>query len=603
MFEATIVGAAVAAHGIAVIARLRTLLDAIAAKRVDSDEHLVRGNGCVVAVFLDLNVIRTGGQIRCCWIRGRINERTSSYAAVIVRRQDGAAIGPAELDDRVRTRRANVVIGRERLHLDIRIRRNREREQVLVITWRNRSADEHGGCERSRRLRAGVIRFHFGLRFNATIRRATIARNEIAVITCFRTFRNSIAAKRVVFHFELVSGNRRGRIVMPHAHVIDAWRKVFRSAIAGNRRVNLGAGADSAIVVAHEDRGAVRSAKFNDRIVARRALPKGRSPRLNAQVRMRGNGDLDVIFIRRRRNATIEDKRHRERPAGRGAPPVRFEFDRITNAWLTGTAEARLGVTSVIAAVAIDSIAVIAFFESNELSVAADCRANARSSRAIESEFERAIRAAAVAAEDVSVVARFAQNGDAVTTDRRAGARTARAAITDFDGARSRTTISVGRIAVVTSFARHDDVVIAIRRADRRHPQIARVAALLRAHRAAAIVARCIAVVARFGARDLPVTAERIHTDGVDADVARAIAVLTASLAKRATRTRSATAIDVGFRAVFHRVHAGCNLTNHAHAHAAVAIARNAATVAIGTSVTGSAAAIDASFSAVLHPV
>lgn len=603
LFEAAIVGATVIADRIAIVARFRTLLDSIAAQGIDSNEDLVGRNGGIVAVFLDLNVIRAGRQVHRCGIRCRINQRTGSYAAVVIGGENGRAIGSAELKNRVCSSRTNVVIRGKRLHLDICVRWNRKGEQVFVGSWCNGTADEHGSRIRHRCLRAGIIRFDFRFGLNATIRRATIARDEIAVITRFRTLGDSIATKRVVFHFELIGGNRRRRVVMPHAHVIHARGHVFRRAVSSNRRVNLGAGARSTIVIAHEHCRAVRTAKFDDGIVTGQALSERWGPRLNPQVRMRWNGDFDVIFIRCWGNATIEDKRHSERTARRGTTAIGFEFQWVTNAWFAGTSVAWFGVTSVVAAVAIDGIAVVAFFESNELPVTADCRTGGWRSRAIESSFKGAARAASVAAEDVSVIAGFGQNRDAIAAHRRTGAGASCATITNFNGASSRTTIAVCRISVVTRFAGDHDVVVAIRCADRRHPHAARVSAFWRAHRTATVVAQRIAVIACLRARYETIATQRVDANIVYADVARAITVLATGLSKHACRTRSATAIDVGLCAVFHGVRTRCSLTNHAHAYAAVAIARDCASATIRTSRARSATTIDARLSSVFHRV
>jgi len=268
LFEAAIVGAAISTYRVAVVTRFRTFLDAVAASRVEANEHFVGGNGCVIAVFLDLDVIRTGRQIHSRWGRCGVDERTRADTAVVVGREHGRTIGSPQLENRVVACGADIVIRRERLNLDVRIRRNGEGKQVLVIAWRNRPADEDWGYERTSGLATSIVGLDFWLRFNPTIGCATVARNQVPVVAGFGAFPDAIAAKRIVFHFELISGDRSVTSELDDAHVVNARREVFRGAIAGDRRVNLRTRTQSAVVVAHEDCRAVRSAKFDDGIVA-----------------------------------------------------------------------------------------------------------------------------------------------------------------------------------------------------------------------------------------------------------------------------------------------------------------------------------------------
>lgn len=604
LFEATSVCTTVARIGISVVAGFGTFFDSVSARGINGNQQLVRSNGRIVAVFFDLHVIRPRRHVHRCGIRRRINERTGTHTAVVVRRHHRRAIRIAQRHDGIHACCARVIARGKRLQLNVRIGRQREGEEVLIVAWGNPPAEQHWQCEGPRCLPANVVGLDFRIRFDATTGATAIAGHCISVIAGLRTFLHAISTKRIVGDLELVCRDGAQRREMPNPNEVRSRGHVLRCRIRGPRRIDERAGGQTAIIVAHQNGGAIGAAQVNDRVVARRALTNRRCPCLDLEICVRGNGQLDIVFIAGGIDAPIEDKRRSKRTTRCIAGTVRFELDGVTNAGFARATITHFNSARTIASVAVERIAVVAFLEADDFPITTDGRTSAWLGHdiAIESSFDGARCAASIAAETIAVIACFGGQDDAIAAYRRTDAGAARAPITHFDGARGRTSVAVRSVAVIARFAHDHNAIIADGRAYRGHHPITVESGFRRACRAATVAIRRIAVVTRFGTRDSAVTTPRIDANGTRANVARTIRIDAASFAQIATRTRTAT-VHVRFHAVFDRIRACCGLTNHAGAYAAHAVARCATSTTVSTGRACSAAAIDARFQAVLDRV
>ncbi len=291
--------------------------------------------------------------------------------------------------------------------------------------------------------------------------------------------------------------------------------------------------------------------------------------------------------------------------AASNPPPPRVE-DIVVVAFFAeveiAVATSVIDMALIVARVAGIRIAVVAFLETNDHAVATNGRTHRGFADAIESSLDRAFRAASVAAEAIAVVTRLRSENHAIAAMRRANTRRSAAGITQFHGASRRTAIAIRAIAIVAIFTGNDHSVITNGRADRRTSAITRESNFVRAHRATAVIALRIAVVARLRAGHETIAAKRIDANTRYANIAPAIRILVAHLAQVTTRTGATAAIDVGLSAVLRHVRTCCDLTNHSRAYAARAIGADIATDSIRTRSTR-AATINAGFAAVLRTI
>lgn len=196
---------------------------------------------------------------------------------------------------------------------------------------------------------------------------------------------------------------------------------------------------------------------------------------------------------------------------------------------------------------------------------------NAGRTRARKSRLRRTRRRTAVTVERVVVVAGFSCIDYAVTAARHAKAWHAGANESGLDGTRGRTAVEVEHISVVAGFSGINASVAAAQAA---HAWLARAfpAGFDCAERRAAIAWCRATVITGFHARRAHVATNRRDTLSRTANGARAVGSGVAILAEGTTTTRSAAAIDVCFRAVFHGVGARRSCTRLCGTHAAHAL-------------------------------